>query len=557
MGTPPLQQPPGPEPIEVATPPRASSRRWRRDRRPRTGVPPRWERRLITFVGRFGRQNQFTLTVAGVVATVEVGLLSAYLVTHGSWPTPEVLVLALLPIAIVIGRPHWFLLDWGLFLGLWLVWQMIAGVVDPPTLDDVNLLNPIEAERWLFDGVLPNIALQRAFFRLDRLAWWDWVASMVHAAHFAVPVALGFLIWLKSRALFWRFAGTVLLTSYIGLIIYWRYPAAPPWMASDLGTFAPHSVWRILGVTFTRFPVTVPIGWAYQQFSPNEVAAIPSLHAALALVVVLTVWRVFPRWSLPATLYAVVMNVALVYLGEHYVLDELVGMGVALGSFVIVWPAGAALARWWSRVGPQPARWSTVHAPAVPAIRVPPWWEAVRAIVLPGIPLVLLLWFIWGPLGLRPIGARGPWKLNGPLAPPACIEEPGELLAGAEIELSRLDVPAALFVDDLTRGRCYVADPNGLLPYEAGRDIWLTALERAVTWNAASDLEQVAEPLVVAYRTGRPADVLGDASVVGRHTYGVVVLARAPAEAESVESVLEAAARVALAELVPREADAP
>jgi hypothetical protein len=558
MNEPPLQPAAEPEPVDAPVPPaRAPRERWRQERRPRTGVPPRWERRLILLLGRLGRQNRFTLTVAGVVAAAEIALISAYLVTHGSWPTPDVLVLALLPIAIVIGRPHWFLLDWGLLLGLWLLWQMIAGIVDPPSLDGVKILEPVEAELWLFDGVMPNLALQQAFFRLDRLAWWDWLASMVHAAHFAVPIALGFLIWLKSRALFWRFAAVLLVTSYIGLFIYWRYPAAPPWLASDLGTFAPHSIWRILGVTFTRFPVTVPIGWVYQQFSPNEVAAIPSLHAALPVVVLLTVWRVFPRWTPLAMLYLLVMNIALVYLGEHYVLDELVGAGVALVSFLAVWPAGAALSRWWSRVGPQPARWSRVHTPAVPPLRVPRWWEAVRAVVFPGIPLVVLLWFLWGPLDLRPIGARGPWKLNGPLMPPACSEQPGETLAGAEEELSVLGVPAALFVDDLTSGHCYVADPAGLLPYEDGRALWLAALERAVTWNATADLQQVAEPLVVHYRTGRPPDLLDDPAAEGRHIYGVVVLARGDGDAETLTAAFVAAARRALAELTAREGSDP
>src|SRR5262249_25627410 len=199
---------------------------------------------------------------------------------------------------------------------------------------------------------VPNLALQDAFYRPDRLAWWDFLATFVHAAHFVVPIALGFILWLKGRALFWRFAAAVLIASYIGLIIYWRYPAAPPWLASDLGVFQPERVVRILGEVFPRFPTNVPLGWVYQQFSPNEVAAVPSLHAALALLVALTVVWVFPRWTPLAVVYVVLMDVSLVYLGEHYVLDELVGTAVALVSFAIAWPAFGAVARSWARLQP-------------------------------------------------------------------------------------------------------------------------------------------------------------------------------------------------------------
>lgn len=509
----------------------------------------------MRYAGRLGRHNRFTLTVAGAVACAELALLSSYLLTHGSWPTADALVLALVPVALIVGRPHWFLLDWGVLLGLWLAWQALAGIVDPSSLGNVNITGPIGTERRMFDGEVPTLALQRAFFRLDRLAWYDWLATYVHAAHFAVPIALGFILWLKSRALFWRLSLTILVTSYAGLMFYWRYPAAPPWLASDLGYFAPRSVWRILGATTLRFPATAPIGWVWQHFSPNDVAAIPSLHAALALLVALTAWQVFPRWAPLALLYVLIMDVSLVYLGEHYVLDVLVGSGVAAGSFALVWPAGAALSRWWAGAFPQPAARSCprMRELSPPEASVPWWWEAARAVMLPGLPLAALLWLLWGPLDLRPVGPRGPWLFKGPLAPPPCIEEPGELLGGAEAALAPAGAPAALFVEDLTRGACYVADPSGIVPLTDGRDVWLAALERAVTWDPPGELGPLAEGVTVSRRTGRPAEVLGDPAAAGGHVYGVVVLVRGEADADSLASLLTAAAERALPELVQRE----
>jgi len=514
----------------------------------------RWRDRLRAIFGPSRAENRVARWLAGTAAAAEIALLSAYLFTHGSWPTPDVLIFALLPVALIIGRPHWFLVDWGIFLGLWLAWQALAGVVDPPVdVTNVHVSAPIEIERALFGGILPTLALQEGFFRLDRLAWYDWFFTWVHAAHFAVPIALGFIIWLRSRALFWRFAGSILVASFAGLLVYWRYPAAPPWLASDWAFFQPESVARIIAITSPRFPNEVPTGWVYQFFSNNAVAAIPSMHAALPVIVALAVWCLSPRWTPLALAYALVMNVALVYLGEHYVYDELIGTAIAVGAFALVWPLGAVAARVWARIAPRPSRWTDVHGTPVPSIHPPRWWVLVRPVLLPGVPLLLLLWFLWVPLELRPAGARGPWLAGGPLAPPVCGEYPGEVLAGAEDELAAASFPAALFITDLLRGICYVADPTFILPLYEGREVWLAQLERAAIWDAPETLGPFEEPTTVIQRGGLPATILNDPLFPGRRSYGIVVLFRGEVDVFTANDLTTAAARRALTELVRRE----
>jgi len=60
----------------------------------------------------------------------------------------------------------------------------------------------------------------------------------------------------------------------------------------------------------------------------------PSLHAAYALLIVLYLWRIVPP---PArvllALYPPAMAFALVYTGEHYVVDCLAGWVYALATF--------------------------------------------------------------------------------------------------------------------------------------------------------------------------------------------------------------------------------
>jgi len=68
----------------------------------------------------------------------------------------------------------------------------------------------------------------------------------------------------------------------------------------------------------------------------NAVAALPSLHAAFALLVTVGLWPVVRHW-LPRILLAgfpIAMGVTLVYSGEHYVVDVL--LGFAYVAFILL-----------------------------------------------------------------------------------------------------------------------------------------------------------------------------------------------------------------------------
>ncbi len=69
----------------------------------------------------------------------------------------------------------------------------------------------------------------------------------------------------------------------------------------------------------------------------NNVAAVPSLHTAFAIVIAAFLWPERRRWLRPIVVaYPIVMAFALVYTGEHYVFDVLLGGCYAAGSLLVV-----------------------------------------------------------------------------------------------------------------------------------------------------------------------------------------------------------------------------
>jgi membrane-associated phospholipid phosphatase len=82
----------------------------------------------------------------------------------------------------------------------------------------------------------------------------------------------------------------------------------------------------------------------------------PSLHAAFALLFSLYLWRLVPRYARPLlALYPVAMAFALVYLGEHYMVDCVAGWIYAFAAFASVNWAYDRRARRVLRLEPAPA----------------------------------------------------------------------------------------------------------------------------------------------------------------------------------------------------------
>jgi membrane-associated phospholipid phosphatase len=73
--------------------------------------------------------------------------------------------------------------------------------------------------------------------------------------------------------------------------------------------------------------------------APNNVAAVPSLHAAFPLIACVFLIVAFgwkrAGWT---AIYPLTMWFGVVYLGEHYVFDVILGIGYALiGCWVSLW----------------------------------------------------------------------------------------------------------------------------------------------------------------------------------------------------------------------------
>jgi hypothetical protein len=233
------------------------------------------------------------------------------------------------------------LTDWVPLGALLLLYDRSRGMADSLGIA-VHVTEPAAVDRWLGDGVLPTVWLQQHW----GASWWAAVASLVYSSHFVVTPLVLAVLWLRDRARWVGYARLVLALSAAGLVTYVLYPAAPPWLASRDGVIEDvdrisSSGWAVLGLP--KAGTLLHTG----QGQVNAVAAVPSLHTAFAVLTCLVLLplahRLWQRVALVA--YAVVMPVVLVWSGEHYVVDTLLGVLYAGAIWALVPRIGRLLRR--------------------------------------------------------------------------------------------------------------------------------------------------------------------------------------------------------------------
>jgi membrane-associated phospholipid phosphatase len=123
----------------------------------------------------------------------------------------------------------------------------------------------------------------------------------------------------------------------MGLATYAAFPAMPPWLASK-DHVIPRTT-RLMDPIAAHIPLVDlrPLFEAGERYA-NEVAAIPSLHAAYALLAALFLASCTRRrWvRVLLMLYPLAMAFALVYGAEHYTLDILLGWLYAAAAYFAV-----------------------------------------------------------------------------------------------------------------------------------------------------------------------------------------------------------------------------
>lgn len=187
---------------------------------------------------------------------------------------------------------------------------------------------PVRIDRAIGLGELPTIRLQRAIGRPGEVRGVDTLLSAVHWVWFLVPHGTVAYVLVRHNHKFERSAVRIAAVFDLGLIGYWAVPTAPPWWA--LREAAPDPVRRMMLEAGEKFwgRLWQPL---YDVLGGNPFAAMPSLHFGTSVMAAHVLSDVGRAQGALGWAYTATLGFALVYLGEHYVIDLIAGAALAEG----------------------------------------------------------------------------------------------------------------------------------------------------------------------------------------------------------------------------------
>jgi len=283
---------------------------------------------------------------------VRRGVLVLYFISLGVWsahygiPVQRELVVAWVCGALAcasLGRPWREVLrlvrDWLPMMILLSGYDFTRGAADRLGIG-VHVHPMINFDRFVFFGTTPTQWLQAHVNDPRVVNWLDVAFTLIYTSYFIVPFTVAGFLWARDRLEFLRFSRRIVTLFAAGLATYIAFPAAPPWMAANMGLL--HGVarttsdgWQVIGGRTAEW-------FDEGQATVNLVAAVPSLHSAFTMLLALFLWPRVRRPLRPLlVLYPLAMGLTLMATGEHYFFDVLVGW-IYAGTVMGAWT-------WWER----------------------------------------------------------------------------------------------------------------------------------------------------------------------------------------------------------------
>ncbi|MFL5944426.1 MAG: phosphatase PAP2 family protein [Gaiellaceae bacterium] len=219
--------------------------------------------------------------------------------------------------------------DFGLQVLIWfgflLAYQVARGVADrDPATAFENGWRVIDIEQRLTG--LGELTLQgwtqSSHFLAELVSWTYWNSE------FTVIGLTLLWVYLRRNEAFTRFRNTILLANGLGLIGYVLLPTAPPRFYSSIGF---EDTLAQLG--------SLNHGSGLVELASNPYAAMPSLHAADALIVGLVLASVARHWPVKVLwlLWPLWVWFSVMATGNHFWLDVFAGVVLATIALAVIY----------------------------------------------------------------------------------------------------------------------------------------------------------------------------------------------------------------------------
>jgi len=278
-----------------------------------------------------------TITVS--LLSIAYLLLSTWIVGFKSDQVVLVVIFNVLFYASTISRK--FILGFSVFIVYWIVFDYMKAVPNY-RFNQVHIADLYNFEKHLFGiNFHGTLLTPNEYWRINGTTTLDVIAGLFYICWIPVPLSFAAFLFFKNRKEFLSFAMTFFVVNLLGFVVYYLYPAAPPWYVHEHGfVFNPSTPGNTGGLAKFDAYFNVTIFKSIYSKGSNVFAAMPSLHSAYPIIVMY--YGLKNRLgSINIVLATVMVGIWLtaIYTSHHYILDVLAGIicatiGINLFNFL-------------------------------------------------------------------------------------------------------------------------------------------------------------------------------------------------------------------------------
>jgi len=228
-----------------------------------------------------------------------------------------------------------FIVGFGIFIVFWILFDYMKAFPNY-WYQEVHIKDLYLLEKKVF-GIAVNgqVLTPNEYWQKHSHTFLNVVTGLFYLSWVPVPLGFATYLFFVNRRQFLYFSLTFLLTNLLGFIVYYVYPAAPPWYVQQYG-FQFHAQTPGSAAGLLRFDAYFNSQLFRSLYSKgsNVFAAMPSLHSAYPIVVLY--FGIRNKLGFVNILFAfLVVGIwfSAVYNSHHYVADVLAGIVCANLAF--------------------------------------------------------------------------------------------------------------------------------------------------------------------------------------------------------------------------------
>jgi hypothetical protein len=268
---------------------------------------------------------------------VTVTLLSIAYLLLSSWvvgfKSDQVVLLAIFNVCFYLSTiTRKFIVGFSVFIVYWIIFDYMKAFPNY-NVSAVHIADLYNFEKHLFGiDYQGHLLTPNEYWKIHSTTTLDIIAGLFYICWIPVPLGFAAYLFFKDRREFLSFAITFLVVNLLGFVIYYSFPAAPPWYIQAHGfVFHPATPGNTAGLIRFDNYFNVHIFQSIYQKGSNVFAAMPSLHSAYPIIVVYYAFKNrvgFGKYILATVMVGIWLTA--IYTSHHYILDVLVGILTAI-----------------------------------------------------------------------------------------------------------------------------------------------------------------------------------------------------------------------------------